>query len=186
MAQWDGNPISWDGGAVLWGEGEPIVLTAQDIVTGAPEISQASLGVELTAQDVVTGSPEISQAQIPRPPLSGSRTRQQAAIRVARVVNEQDTMYAQVRFYDLDAVLFIPVSVGYRVDCLTTGSEMRGWTVIVPAQSVTIPLASEDNRIVNSLNSREIRQLVVRFEDSDGNMQKGQAQYRVDNLRGVH
>ena len=91
-----------------------------------------------------------------------------------------------VNFYDLNDVLFVPASASYRIDCLTSGSEVRGWTEITPAESVTITLAGDDNRIVNSLNNREIRQLVVKFTDSSGNAQKDQAQYRVDNLRGVH
>ena len=103
-----------------------------------------------------------------------------------RSVNERGTMYVVVKFYDLNDALFTPASASYRIDCLTSGVEIRGWTEITPAESVTIPLTGDDNRIINGRNSRETRQLVVRFADSTGNTQKDQAQYRVDNLRGVH
>lgn len=102
-----------------------------------------------------------------------------------RNVNEKGTLYVTVKFYDLDDDLFTPTSADYRVDCLTSGYEIRDWTAITPATSVTVTLTGEDNRIVDSRHSREIRQLVVRYVDEAGNEQKSQAQYRVDNLQGV-
>lgn len=102
-----------------------------------------------------------------------------------RNVNERGTLYVTVKFYDLDDALFTPVTAAYRVDCLTSGHEVRAWTDLVPATSVTITLTNDDNRIIDSAHSREIRQLVVRYVDEAGNEQKSQAQYRVDNLQGV-
>ena len=102
-----------------------------------------------------------------------------------RNVNERGTIYVTIKFYDLQDEPFEPASVDYRIDCLTSGEEIRAWTTVTPAESVSIPITGSDNRIVASCHSREIRQLVVRYADSLGNAQKSQAQYRVDNLQGV-
>ena len=102
-----------------------------------------------------------------------------------RNVNEEGTLYVTVKFYDTNDTLFTPASADYRVDCLSSGSEIRNWTALTPATSVSIPLTGDDNRIVDGRHSREMRQLVVRYTDGSGNEQKSQAQYRVDNLQGV-
>jgi hypothetical protein len=102
-----------------------------------------------------------------------------------RNVNERGTLYVTVKFYDLEDTLFTPASAAYRVDCLTSGHEIRAWTDLLPAESVSFALTGDDNRIIDERHSREMRQLVVRFEDESGNEQKSQAQYRVDNLSGV-
>ena len=103
-----------------------------------------------------------------------------------RNVNEKGTLYVTAKFYDIDDELFTPADMDYRIDCLTSGEEIRGWTTLVPAESVSIAITGSDNRIVASTHSREIRQLVVRYTDALGNTQKSQAQYRVDNLQGVN
>lgn len=103
-----------------------------------------------------------------------------------RNVNEKGTVYVTVRFYDTTDSLFTPLTAAYRVDCLTSGHEIRDWTDVLPDQQIAIALTGEDNRIVDARHSREMRQLVVRYTDEAGNEQKSQVQYRVDNLQGIH
>jgi hypothetical protein len=100
-------------------------------------------------------------------------------------VNENGTLYITASFYDTANALFTPAAADYRIDCLTTGNEVRAWTDLTPATSVTIAVTGDDTQIYNENNSREVRQLVVRYTDASGNSQTNQTQFRVDNLRGI-
>ena len=100
-------------------------------------------------------------------------------------VNEEGTLYFTVKFYDVDNALFIPSAVQYRIDCLTTGSEVRDWTTVTPASTVTIAATGDDNQIYNETSTREVRQMVVKYTDVSTNDQHSQIQWRVDNLKGI-
>ena len=100
-------------------------------------------------------------------------------------VNEEGTLYFTVKFYDVDNALFVPSAVSYRIDCLTTGNEVRAWTTVTPANTVTIAATGDDNQIYNELSTREVRQMVVKYTDVSTNDQHSQIQWRVDNLKGV-
>lgn len=100
-------------------------------------------------------------------------------------VNEEGTLYFTVKFYDVDDALFTPSAAAYRIDCLTSGNEVRAWTDLTPAETVTIAVTGDDNQIFDERLSREIRQVVIRYTDVSGNEQKSQIQYRVDNLKGI-
>jgi hypothetical protein len=100
-------------------------------------------------------------------------------------VNEEGTLYFTVKFYDTDDALFTPSSAAYRIDCLTSGNEVRAWTDLIPADVITIAVTGSDNQIYDEARSREIRQMVIKYADGSGNEQKSQIQYRVDNLKGI-
>lgn len=102
-----------------------------------------------------------------------------------RTVNEEGTIYIDVTFYNTDNETFTPAAAQYRIDCLTTGNEVRSWTDLVPAESITIAVTGSDNQIFSEVNNREMRQIVVKYTDSFGREQISQSQYRVDNLQGI-
>ena len=102
-----------------------------------------------------------------------------------RSVNESGTLYITAKFYDVNDTLFTPAAADYRIDCLTSGEEIRAWTTLTPATSVTIAVTGDDTKIVNQARGREIRQLVIRYTDGSGNSTTNQTQFRVDNLRGI-
>lgn len=71
-----------------------------------------------------------------------------------------------VSFWTEDAdgnrVAAVPTTVEYRVDCLTTGGEVRDWTAVTPAaQAVTIILTADDTAILNDDNLSEHRRVTV-------------------------
>ena len=78
-------------------------------------------------------------------------------------VNEDTSRNLTVSFFDADGVAVIPASVSYRVDCETTGREVRDWTEFggTLATSIEIELTSADNCILNQANETETRKVNV-------------------------
>src|SRR5690242_9231690 len=54
-----------------------------------------------------------------------------------------------------------PTTIHYRLDCLTTCTEIADWTSVTPASSATIAVTGEDNEIQNNGNGYERKQLTV-------------------------
>lgn len=76
-------------------------------------------------------------------------------------VNEMNTSYVAVDFRDKRNRLAVPTAVSYRIDCLTTGAQVKPWTAIdPPAASVEIVIAAAENAILGG-NERERRVVTV-------------------------
>ena len=99
-------------------------------------------------------------------------------------VNEGSTAYLAVTFRDRDGNAAAPSSVSYRIDCLTTGQEVRGDTVVSPGSSIEITLAPSDTAILDG-NSYERRRVTVQAAYSGGEAINAQYDYQVKNLTGV-
>lgn len=75
-------------------------------------------------------------------------------------VNENSTSYVAVDFRDKRNRLAVPTAVSYRIDCLTTGAQVKPWTAIDPAASVEIVITAAENAILGG-NERERRVVSV-------------------------
>ncbi len=104
-----------------------------------------------------------------------------------RMVNERSTAYLTVSCYAQHNQLAVPGALSYRVDCLTTGANLRAWTVLDVAAVVEIQLTGEDNTIVADANHRERRcvTVVAAFGPGDGDHVYAQRVYQVRNLQFV-
>lgn len=96
--------------------------------------------------------------------------------------NERSAAWLTVSFKDKDRVLATPVSVTYRVDCITTGTVIRAITALTPASSIEIALTPDDNRIIADANQRELRRVTVKAVYGSGDEIVDQYDYAVDNL----
>jgi len=83
-------------------------------------------------------------------------------VSVRTVVNERTRFEVAVEFLDADGAPAAPSAVEYRIDDAGTGAEILDWTSIDPESEVTIPVTSEQNRILDDANQIEIRLLTVR------------------------
>lgn len=99
--------------------------------------------------------------------------------------NEGQSFTATFKFFDSGYVPSSPTTARYRVDCLTTGNEIRGWTTVTPAQTLNISVSPEDNRIVSSANPFERRQLVVQSNYGTSTQSVQTSDWLVKNLQGV-
>lgn len=76
-------------------------------------------------------------------------------------VNERTTRYLTAAFRSKTGTPAAPASVTYRVDCLTTGQNVRPWSAVTPGASVEIVLDADDNALRVASNERELRRVTV-------------------------
>lgn len=100
-------------------------------------------------------------------------------------INEKTTSYLTVDFLDKDGLPSAPTSVSYRVDCITTNTEIRADTAITPGASVEITLDSDDNLIINQDNDKELRRVTVTGVYGPKNEINSKYDYWVNNLSGI-
>lgn len=77
------------------------------------------------------------------------------------IVNKSSTSYVTISLKDKAGAAAAPTAITYRIDCLTTGFNVRPWTAVAPAASVEITLTADDNAIVEESNQRERRRITV-------------------------
>lgn len=64
-------------------------------------------------------------------------------------------------FEDADGAAHTPTTIHYRIDCLTTGTEVRDDTAIGAASSVNITLTQTDTAVQDSDNDIELKRLRI-------------------------
>jgi len=98
-------------------------------------------------------------------------------------MNEGDDGWLTVVFADRDGDPEIPSAVSYRVDCLTTGTDVRAATAVSPAASVEIEITSTDTAIQDAGNDVERKLLTATASYGDGKQKRGAFVFVVRNLR---
>lgn len=78
----------------------------------------------------------------------------------------------------------VPTSAKFRVDNLTTGAELAGWTSLTPAASITIPITSTYTAIASTCNTRESVQLTVAGDYGLATQVRNAVIFTVENLYG--
>lgn len=85
---------------------------------------------------------------------------------VQRTVGEGSSFTVRIRTYDADNVRTTPNSLKYRIDCDTSGEVIRDWTDLTASSDVTLRITSDDCRIVDDTNRKEVRSLSVVIDDN--------------------
>ena len=98
-------------------------------------------------------------------------------------VKERSSFTATSHFRAEDAAQ-APTTAEYRIDCLDTGEAIQGWTSLTAATRISIPVTSENNRIVDNWHSKERRQLTVSADRGTATETRDTIQWQVENIRG--
>jgi hypothetical protein len=113
----------------------------------------------------------------------------------ATAVTEGSTSWIIFAFADREEGDVVPTKVTYRIDCVTTGKEIVGNTVLwdfealpradlmEPAASVEIILSSAVNTLADQHNPSEIREITVEAGFSTGGKQTASVRYTINGLR---
>lgn len=96
-------------------------------------------------------------------------------------VNERSTAYITAQLRDRTNQLAVPSAVTYRIDCLTTGAQIKPWTALPPTSSVEIVVAASENAILGG-NERERRCVTVIAAYGAGSDDQVTAQFFYDVL----
>ena len=77
-----------------------------------------------------------------------------------------------------------PTTLKYRIDCLTTGTELADWTTISAASSASISITATHNAIQNDGNATERKQLTIMTDEGLSTQYREIATWLVENLFG--
>ena len=100
-------------------------------------------------------------------------------------IKERSAFTVTSKFYSDSTdpwTLTAPTTVMYRVDDLTSGYPVRDWTTLTAASSVSIPISSGDNLILDDTQKREHRQLTVKADDGLSTQYQESFTWQVINL----
>ena len=100
-------------------------------------------------------------------------------------INENSTSWLELSFFDKVGLPESPVSISYRIDCLTNGAEVRADTALAAGSSVEVELTTADNAIITQTNKEEHRRVTVTASYGSGQAHIERFDYMVQNLRAV-
>jgi hypothetical protein len=100
-------------------------------------------------------------------------------------VNEKSRLPIEISFYDGDHVPATPSTVRYRVDCIDNQTELLGWSEGAPGTELNIVITPTQNRIINSRNRNETKELTVECNYGTDDQFVGKVRWVVRNLYGV-
>ncbi len=99
-------------------------------------------------------------------------------------VNEGTRTEIDVSPLDKAGAPVVPASARYRIDCRHSRTQIKDWTSVTPATTITIVIEEADNRIVNTEVPYEDREMTFEATDGGGDKALSFHQWRVVNLDG--
>lgn len=97
---------------------------------------------------------------------------------------ERSAFTATVYFRDSSDAADTPTTVHYRVDDLTTDTNITGWTSVTPGTSVNITITPTENRMIYNRNKWERRQLTVSSDKGLTTETRDIIQFKIMNTGG--
>jgi hypothetical protein len=76
-------------------------------------------------------------------------------------INEQSTSYLTVQFTDKTGVPASPITLTYRIDCISSGTAVVPETALTPGTSVEITITAAQNVIVDTTNAKELKRVTL-------------------------
>ena len=86
---------------------------------------------------------------------------------------------------DADGDPVTPSTIRYRVDCLTTGTQVIGWTSVSPAYTVNITIPATSNTILNPANVVETKRVTFQADAGTATALHDWEDYEIVNNRFV-
>lgn len=100
-------------------------------------------------------------------------------------VKEGSAFTATAYFRDrASAAADAPTTIKYRVDCLTTGTELTDWTTVTTGETASIAITATHNAIQDSAREYEVKQLTVASDFELATQCRQTKTWRVENLYG--
>ena len=96
---------------------------------------------------------------------------------------EGSSFIAQANFRDGETGT-APTTADYRIDCVTTGKNIKGWTSLTPAASIDITITATDNALQDQGLKIEKRQITVSADRGTSTEKRNIISYHLKNIRG--
>lgn len=102
------------------------------------------------------------------------------------VINEQCSATISIALADKDGNPAPPVNVGYRIDCMSTGTSiLSGGALGAPGPSFTLDVSKEANAIINQTNIQEYKRLTIVADYTNGDRLTAQFDWIINNLNFI-
>ena len=111
----------------------------------------------------------------------------QIALKVPKTVVKEGSGFNVTSDFRLrdTAAADTPATVRYRLNCLTSGREILGWTSVSAASQVTIAVTGAQNAILDDSHDYEIKQMIVESDTDASDQYRGVVTWRVENLYSI-
>lgn len=111
----------------------------------------------------------------------------QVEIQLPKTIHNEDTNFTAVAkfFTRSTGAAATPTTIHYRVDDITSKSEITDWTSVGAASSVNIPITPTMNAINGHSNAIETKQLIVKADTGLSTQAIGSVWWKVRNLHGL-
>ena len=102
-----------------------------------------------------------------------------------KTVNEKSTAWLAFTNLDRTRTGALPTSMTYRIDCVTTGAEIRADTAITPAISGEVVLTPADTTLESQDNPVELRRVTITSVFGVDDQHHEVLHYEVRNLGAI-
>ena len=99
-------------------------------------------------------------------------------------IKERNSISVTAYFRNSSDAATAPTTVHYRIDDITTNTEILTWTAVSAAASVSITVKSAENKIVQQSNKRERRQITVSADKGTTTETRDTAEWYIENIGG--
>lgn len=108
------------------------------------------------------------------------------AIQIPKSIWKEGSAFTATAFFRLrsTAAAVTPTTVKYRVDCLSTGKELKALTTISAASNVSIAITGAFNDIQNASSDTERKQLTIEADTDLDTQHLETIEWTVKNLLG--
>ena len=102
-------------------------------------------------------------------------------IQVPKPLVDERSSFNATSYYRSSGTASAPTTAAYRIDCVKTGTVIKAWTTLTPAASISIPVTSNENRIIDRCNDNEKRQITVAADKDTTTETRDRIEYIVEN-----
>lgn len=115
------------------------------------------------------------------------RVSDQTEIVIPRTIVPEETVFDVTVYFRTRSTkaASTPTTIHYRLDCLSTNSQIVDWTSVVTASAVNITIGSDTNQILSDRNALERKQITVKTDSGLSTQQIKAASWTVRNLQGI-
>jgi hypothetical protein len=111
----------------------------------------------------------------------------QIAIQLPKTRVSENTTFPVTAYFRTRATkaASAPTTVHYRIDCLSTHSELQDWTEVATGENVTITISSANNAIQQGTSRSERKQIIIQADRGLSTQVVNQATWLVNNILGI-
>ena len=102
-------------------------------------------------------------------------------IQIPKQKYSEGTAFTATAYFRSGTAASTPSAAKYRIDCLTTCKEIKDWTTLTPAASISISVTATENTIEDESNQIEKKQITVASEPDTASQEREVRTWKVIN-----